>query len=98
MAEQLLDDRTAYSSNIVYIPERRLYVIYTWPGRGHDRITIDEIYYCPWCGSKLPKSLSDEYFARLDALNVHTAKGQTLDRRRIPKEFRGDAWWKSRKL
>ncbi|CAC9580370.1 hypothetical protein BPUTSESOX_747 [uncultured Gammaproteobacteria bacterium] len=26
------------------------------------------IYYCPWCGSKLPKSLDDEYLNKLEKL------------------------------
>ena len=44
-------------------------------------------YYCPWCGSKFPKSLSEEYWEILD-------KEFSEKYPNIPEEYKTDTWWK----
>jgi hypothetical protein len=51
------------------------------------------IYYCPWCGSKLPESLRDSYFETLENLY-----GEDFSRDNAPAEFQTDEWWKKRGL
>lgn len=58
----------------------------------------DILYYCPWCGKKLPSSLRDTYYDILE-------KEYTLDNydindnpEKIPQEFKSDEWWKKRGL
>ena len=52
-------------------------------------------FYCPWCGSKLPESLRDEYFDILKKEYNIVAAIFTED---IPEEFQTDEWWKKRGL
>ncbi|GFM38039.1 DUF6980 family protein [Desulfovibrio psychrotolerans] len=63
-------------------------------------VIIDEcaavqcIFYCPWCGVKLPASLRDVYFGLIwekygDDVDV--------DCELLPIEMRSSAWWKNRK-
>jgi hypothetical protein len=56
---------------------------------------IQEIYYCPWCGSKLPRILADAWFEILDA-TIPDFDG--FDDPRIPNEFKTDEWWLARGL
>jgi hypothetical protein len=72
---------------ILYSPRHRSYglVIGSNP---EDQFILE---YCPFCGRKLPKDLSDEYF---DA--IRDENGMPLDP--IPEEFRTDEWWKKRGL
>ncbi|WP_372511772.1 DUF6980 family protein [Carbonactinospora thermoautotrophica] len=53
--------------------------------------SIQTIYYCPWCGQKLPKELGDEWVARLEAMGIDPGDD---DADRIPEAFRSDRWWK----
>jgi hypothetical protein len=58
------------------------------------------ILYCPWCDSKLPVSLRDQYFEILekehgiDAWDINDIGTNT----QIPSEFKSDEWWKKRGL
>ena len=59
---------------------------------------IQLIYYCPWCGTKLPESLRDKYF---DILEKEYSIEPGLDIKNdpnIPHEFKSDEWWKKRGL
>ncbi len=47
------------------------------------------IFFCPWCGNKLPSSLRDEWFDRLEALGYDDPGDQD-----IPKAFTTDAWYR----
>jgi hypothetical protein len=51
------------------------------------------IFYCPWSGTKLPKSVREEYFRILE--EEYNIDSSTKD---IPKELKSDIWWKKRKL
>ncbi|WP_342269806.1 DUF6980 family protein [Rickettsia endosymbiont of Orchestes rusci] len=54
--------------------------------------------YCPWCGTKLPKELRNEFFDILDEYGIETDIGEYIKDKRIPAEFRTDEWWKKRGL
>jgi hypothetical protein len=66
------------------------------------KYATQSIYYCPWCGNKLPKALDDEYDEALsidtsiplDDINLNTYSRDP----RIPEEFKTDEWWKKRGL
>lgn len=47
------------------------------------------ICFCPWCGSKLPDSLRDRWFAELTALGIEDPWEQE-----IPEPFRTGAWYR----
>lgn len=75
---------------IIFVPEFREYSIRA------SKSIIQRIDFCPWCGIKLPTDLREEFFDILDKeYNLDTL---CLDKRKIPKEFRSDEWWKKRGL
>lgn len=56
------------------------------------------LFYCPWCGIKLPKVLNEEYFKIFyDELHLERAKN-LLETPCLPEEFKSDEWWKKRGL
>jgi hypothetical protein len=44
------------------------------------------LFYCPWCGEKLPPSQRDLWFEKLEALGINPWKGE------VPEIFRSGAW------
>lgn len=54
------------------------------------------MFYCPWCGSQLPESLRSQWFDIIH--DEYLIENPMDDKRRIPKEFRTDEWWKKRGL
>ena len=48
-----------------------------------------EMFYCPWCGSKLPESKRDLWFDVLEGLGFDNPSEQS-----IPDEFMSSAWFK----
>jgi hypothetical protein len=50
---------------------------------------IQTIEYCPWCGARLPSSLRDEYFERLEQLGLEP---EPAAYRSIFGRMRGGAW------
>ena len=57
-------------------------------------------FYCPWCGEKLPKELTENYFEILekeygidDPFHEERKNPNTF-----PEEFKSDEWWKKRGL
>lgn len=60
---------------------------------------IQKISYCPWCGKKLPKDLSDEFWDIIEnELRIETSITDLEDNPLIPEEFKTDEWWKKRGL
>ena len=55
-----------------------------------DSDSVQIIDYCPFCGAKLPDSLRDEWFDRLEALGFDDPWVDD-----IPEEFRDDRWWRT---
>lgn len=56
------------------------------------------IDYCPWCGKSLPQSLRELYYETLEKEYDIDDPDDVSQRKRIPKEFTSDAWWKKRGL
>lgn len=82
-----------------FLEEKKVHISYSQRFRQYGIVlsggnVIQEIYYCPWCGTKLPGSLKDEYFQTLDRLG---AINKTIFSNDIPDDFRSDKWWKSGK-
>jgi hypothetical protein len=50
---------------------------------------IQEIYYCPWCGLKLPLSRRDAWFDALEKLGIDPVQNPEL----VPREFKSSQWW-----
>jgi hypothetical protein len=75
---------------IVYTERYREYGIDYRPGTGGG---FQQIHFCPWCGTKLPKSLVDEWFAILD-----DELGLEPDDPALPEEMKTSAWWRIRGL
>lgn len=48
------------------------------------------IYYCPWCGTKLPESKREAWFEAIEKLGI-----DDLDSEEIPEKFKSEAWYKS---
>jgi hypothetical protein len=56
-----------------------------------------QLTYCYHCGTKLPNSLRKQWFSilrRQYGMNADI----TVDKRKIPHEFRTEEWWKKRGL
>ena len=59
--------------------------------------THQEILYCPWCGTKLPKDLDGVWSETLK--REYGIKDPIFDDAdKVPPEFRTDEWWKKRGL
>ena len=61
------------------------------------------LWYCPWCGTKLPEDLGDEWDEALKTeynltINDFVDKKGRWDESKIPEEFKTDEWWKKRGL
>ncbi|KIE04885.1 hypothetical protein NF27_FH00030 [Candidatus Jidaibacter acanthamoeba] len=71
--------------------------LYTVKLSSSKNATHQLLYYCPWCGTKLPESLATRWFEILKAeykLNDPIFD----DANKVPEEFKTDEWWKKRGL
>lgn len=59
---------------------------YTLPSGGG----LQQLFYCPFCGDRLPDSKRDEWFDQLAARGVADPW-----RDELPVEYHSDAWWKA---
>lgn len=55
---------------------------------GNSSLTID---FCPWCGKKLPHSLRNLWFERMDAFGLDNPFDE--DRERVPEAYKSAEWW-----
>ena len=91
MCSHLKGDEHGCEIQLKYTPSIRNYAIPYKPRRGGG---LQDIRFCPWCGTKLPKDLNDKMMEVLkEEYNIDTYNIKTL-----PEEFRTDAWWKKRGL
>jgi len=49
------------------------------------------VNFCPWCGEKLPDSLRDEWFDKLELMGV-----DPYNQKNIPIEYRDEQWYLSK--
>jgi hypothetical protein len=59
---------------------------------------FQQIFFCPWCGIKLPESLEEIYYEILEKEHGIAQGLDIQNDRRIPKEFKSNEWWKKRGL
>ncbi len=69
---------------LIYVPHVREFGIAVLDG-GSSEIRI---FYCPITGKKLPKSLADQWFDRLDELG--------LEPEDAPADMKSEDWWLTR--
>jgi hypothetical protein len=69
---------------LVYDDKLREYGIPVQDG-GSSMIVIE---FCPFCGAKLPGSLRDEWFDRLELLGLDPGSPE------LPLDMRSGAWWR----
>ena len=75
-------------SGLEYLPILREFGIRVLDGGS----SILVIHYCPWCGKRLPSSLRDEWFKRIEALGLEPWDDG------VPEDMQTDAWWKNEGL
>lgn len=59
---------------------------------------VQLLFYCPWCGKKLPESLRDKYFDLLENEYHVEPEFDIQQDPNVPAEFKSDEWWKKRGL
>jgi hypothetical protein len=78
--------------SIWYDPQLRDYTIPL------DGSSMDPIWYCPWCGKKLPESLDREWEDVIAKELGEEYVGYPIKVDELPPEFHTDEWWKKRGL
>ena len=76
-------------NSIKYNPAEREYGIEYTDGTS----SLQLINFCPFCGNKLPASLSDRWFLELEQLGYDDPLNQE-----IPEKFKSEEWWLDMKL
>jgi hypothetical protein len=87
-----MEDAISIDQIIDYDSILRAYVI------DIDEKSVRLLYYCPWCGTKLPKRLYKEFYSTLAQECGLTTETLKFDLSNAPKEFQTDKWWKKRGL
>ena len=89
-------DRSDVGKNIIYSPSNRTYSVASIGGW-----YPSVIYYCPFCGAKLPEDLYDKKYeiikAELGSEYLPDSDGNP-PKKELPPEFRTEEWWKKRGL
>ncbi len=98
-------DKKCSDYPLEYFPERRLFRIINTPSsyllhkmyckeKLKYRKLFYDIFYCPMCGAKLPKSLTGEWF---DQISKKFGVQSILNKRemaKVPEKYLTDEWWK----
>ena len=61
------------------------------------KTSIQVIWFCPWCGKELPRSLSRDWFEILEK-EYGLEDPYHEDEHLVPEEFKSDEWWKKRDI
>jgi hypothetical protein len=85
---------THKNASLEYSPETRAYDLLL-----HDNSpgTRQPILYCPWCGTKLPKDLGEEW-AEMVEKELGLKSVWDIEWNEIPDKYKTDEWWKKRGL
>jgi hypothetical protein len=81
-----------------YIREEKIAVFYN-PSRrsfsigSYDTGMRQEIYYCPWTGKRLPRSLAAKFSDMLREKDLSALEPETW-----PEEWRSEEWWRKANL
>jgi hypothetical protein len=67
---------------VYYSPAFREYGVISHPAG-----EVAVIGFCPWCGTRLPESLRDRWFADLEVMGIDPWVNE------IPERFRSSVWW-----
>jgi hypothetical protein len=60
---------------------------------------VDMLHFCPWCGSKLPKTLMREMFDTIEKeYGIPRLEADIDNYTNVPDEFKTDEWWRKRGL
>lgn len=79
---------------IRYHPEDREYHFVL---HGYDYGLETPFAYCPWCGSKLPESLSEEWCKVIkEKFGLDEVFAEEWEK--LPEEFKTEEWWQKRGL
>jgi len=65
-----------------------------------EKIGVDKLNFCPFCGKKFSSDLYDKYYDVLAKLGIDFSDASVDDsiflKSQIPVEFESDEWWPSR--
>ena len=81
---QQLEVYAGFAEPIIYLPQTRSYLL-----KLTEELTCD-LNYCPWCGAKLPKDLTNQL---MDIIYNQLQLASCNDPR-LPGKFKSDQWWK----
>lgn len=81
------------NTSLTYYDRCREFGLMSVNSDGNFSSSFDKIYYCPFTGKKLPKSLRNKLGNRLEKRDLEFFETETH-----PPEFRGEEWWIKRKL
>lgn len=61
-------------------------------------VVQQRMFYCPWCGQKLPESLRSEWFDAVETMGLDDIDifSDIANDPRIPDDMKSDAWWRKR--
>ena len=86
VCDQHPDPHDCPDALVGYSPRFREYGLYVHDG-GSSWLGIR---FCPWCGSRLPESLREEWFAVMERTGIDPGEGK------VPAAFQSSAWWAGR--
>jgi hypothetical protein len=76
----------------IYYPESRMYGIVS-PRQYPSQY---QIYHCPWCGAKFPRSLEKEWSDMVDEV-LQPDEGDAFgsdEYNKLPEKYRTEQWWR----
>ncbi len=57
---------------------------------------VEPLFYCPWCGVKLPENLFAEWHDEIEKFDIDTLDKEQL--KKLPEEYLTEEWWKKKGL
>ena len=93
MTEMIADGRFP----VEYGPMFREYAI-SAVKEGERHIVHQQMFWCPWCGKKLPESLREKWFDAIEEMGLDDIDilSDIDGDPRVPEDMKSDAWWRKR--